>query len=136
MAKSHKVFLDSSILEAFIDRVNTNHVRSVNLLGRLAKERYTVFTSQMVVESIYQLLERKISKVIAHEFLQAIVESNIEVLFPTKADLTAFYKLTLDSKDRQVGLQEGVNAVLMKKNGINYIATFSFWNNFFGTMQF
>lgn len=133
---SSKIFLDTSILEAFIDRANTNHLKAVGLMNKLAKDNCFVFTSQSVVEETYTILEKRVSSVVAYEFLQALIESHIEVLFPTKAELLSFYKLMLESKDKGITFKMGINGVLMKKFGINYIATFGFWNNLSGIMQY
>lgn len=132
---SSKVFLDTSILEAFIDRANTNHLKAVGLMNKLAKDRCFVFTSQSVVEETYTILANS-SLVVAYEFLQALIESHIEVLFPTKSELLSFYKLMLESKDKSITFKMGINGVLMKKFGINYIATCGFWNNLSGIMQY
>lgn len=131
-----KIFLDSSILEAFIDRANTNHLRGLDLMNKLAKNGCFVFTSVLSVEETYTILERRVSSVVAYEFLQALIESHIEVLFPTKLEIHSLYKLMLESKDKSITFRMGVNVVLMKKFGINYIATFGFWNNLSGIMQY
>lgn len=133
---SKKIFLDTSVFEAFIDRANTNHLRAVDLMNKLAKDSCFVFTSQSVVEETYTILERRVSSVVACEFLQALIESHIDILFPTKSELLSFYKLMLESKDKSITLRMGINGVLMKKSGINYVATFGFWNNLLGIMQY
>lgn len=134
MAKaSRKIFLESSIFEAFIDRSNTKHQQSVEMLNRLAKDRCLLFTSLQVVEEVFDFLMAKVSQVVAFEFLQAILESNIELIYSNRSDVSSVYKLTMEYKEKQISFKEALSTVLMQKNNIPRIATFRFWNNLEGT---
>lgn len=130
---SRKIFLESSIFEAFIDRSNTKHQQSVEMLNRLAKDNYLLFTSLQVTEEVCGFLMAKVSKVVAFEFLQAILESNIELISSNRSDVSSVYKLMMEYKEKQVSFKEALSTVLMHKNNIPKIATFRFWNNLEGT---
>lgn len=130
---SARIFLESSIFEAFIDRSNTKHQQSVEMLNRLAKDSCLLFTSLQVVEEVFDFLMAKVSKVVAFEFLQAILESNIELIFTNRSDITSVYKLMIEYKEKQISFKEALITVLMQKNNIPKIATFRFWNNLEGT---
>lgn len=130
---SRKIFLESSIFEALIDRSNTRHQKAVEMLNRLAKDSYLPFTSLQVVEEVFDFLMAKVSRVVAFEYLQAILESNIELLHPNQPDIASVYKLMIEYKEKQISFKEALSTVLMRKNNIPKIATFRFWNNLEGT---
>lgn len=130
---SRKIFIDSSILVAFIDRGAPNHLRASKAIEDLASMGYRTYTSSQVITDSYTLLSRKISTTIAFEFLQTMLQSGIEILFPQKVDLITAHRILRVNQDRQVPLSEALNATLMQKRGVVQILTFMYWNNLFGT---
>lgn len=133
LSKSKKVFVDSSILLSFIDRSDTNHTKAVKALDAMAKNKCQLYTSPQIIQDVYALVSREIGISVALDFLKAILQSDMEILFPQKAELITSYKLIRTNRDRQLTLREALTATLMQKRGINQILTFSYWHNLFGT---
>lgn len=129
---SKKVFVESSLFIAFIDRVNPNHAKSISIFESLAREGYQVYTSSLVVQNTYNRLEKDIGFRVAVEFLQAILESNIQTLHPQTAEYVSAFKFLNLVKQAQFSLNEVINADLMVKNRIPQIVTFDSWHEIMG----
>ena len=130
---SRKIFIDSSILIAFIDRGNPNHLIAAKTIEDLASIGYRLYTSSQVVTDSYDLLSRDVGNAVALEFLQTMFQTGIEILFPQKADLITAHRILRVNRDRQIPLSEALNATLMQKRGVAQILTFTHWSNLFGT---
>jgi len=130
---SRKIFIDSSILIAFIDRGAPNHLKAAKAIEDLARTGYRPYTSSSVVTDSYVFLSHEVGTTIALEFLQTMLQSSIEILFPQKIDLITAHRILRANRDRQIALSEALNATLMQKRGIVQILTYSYWNKLFGT---
>ena len=131
--QSRKIFIDSSCLYAFVNRGDPNHLKASKAIEDLASIGYRLYTSPQVVKDSYDLLSRDVGSTVALEFLQTMLETGIEILFPQKADLITSYRILRVNRDRQISLGEALNATLMQKRGIMQILTFTYWNKLFGT---
>ncbi len=131
---SRKIFIDSSIFIAFIDRGNPDHLRASKAMGDLARIGYHLYTSLSVVTDSYAILSGEVGTAIALEFLQTMLQSGIEILFPQKIDLITAHRILRVNRDRQIPLSEALNATLMQKRGVVQILTLTHWNNLFGTL--
>lgn len=130
---SRKIFIDFSIFIAFIDRGAQNHLKASKAIGDLASVGYRLYTSSQVVADSYTLLYRDVGSTVALEFLQIMLQTGIEILFPQKADLITAHRILRVNRDKQISISEALNATLMQKRGIVQILTFSYWHNLFGT---
>ena len=128
-----KIFIDTSILIAFIDRGAPKHLKASKSMEDLARLGYRLYTSTQVVTDSYDLLSREVGNIVALEFLQTVLQSGIEILFPQRADIITANRILAANRDRQIPLSEALNASMMQKRGIIHILTFSYWNNLFGT---
>ena len=131
--QSRKIFIDSSILISFIDRGNPNHLKASKAIGDLASIGYQLYTSSEVMIDSFALLSSEVGTAIALEFLQTMLQSNIEILFSQKTDLITAHRILRVNRERQITLDEALKATLMQKRGIVQILTFEYWNNLFGT---
>ncbi|MBI2020041.1 type II toxin-antitoxin system VapC family toxin [Candidatus Daviesbacteria bacterium] len=130
---SKKVFIDSSVLLAFVDRSEVNHPKAVKTMENLARLNSQIYTSQQAISEVYTALSREAGIAVALDFLQACLQSDMEILFPQKADLIVAHRLLRANRDRQLTLREALNACLMQKRGITQIVSFTYWQNLFGT---
>ena len=130
---SRKLFLDSSVLLAFIDRSDSNHANAAQLLQSVAQLKFSLFTGYNQIMETYAIVAREIGKAVALEFLNSTLNSNIEVLFPQKSDLASASRFLQNNKGRQITLREVLTGVMMDKRNISQIATFTYWPNLFGT---
>ncbi len=130
---SRKIFIDFSIFIAFIDRGAPNHPVASKAIEDLARIGYRLYTSSSAVTDSYALLSREVGDTIALEFLQTMLQSGIEILFPQKADLITAHRILRVNRGRQITLSEALDATLMQKRGVVQILTFTHWHNLFGT---
>ncbi|EKD91298.1 MAG: hypothetical protein ACD_30C00027G0001, partial [uncultured bacterium] len=114
-------------------RGSPNHLKASKAIEDLARIGYRLYTSPQVVTDSYDLLYREVGTTVALEFLQAMLQTGIEILFPQRADIITAHRILSVNRDRQIPLSEALNATLMQKRGITQILTFSYWNNLFGT---
>lgn len=133
MIQSRKIFVDSSFFISFIDRSETNHPVAVKAMETLAKNKYQLYTSMQSVQEVYATTLREIGVSVALDFLQAILQSDIEVIFPQRADLITAHRMLRSNRERQLTLREVLNAALMQRRNIFQIMTFTYWHNLFGT---
>lgn len=131
--QSRKIFIDSSVLIGFIDRADSNHAKAVKAMENLAKLGYHLYTNSLNVSEVYAGLARETGISVALDFLQAILQSDIEILFPQKADFITANRMLRSNRERQLTLREILNATLMQRRGINQILTFNYWHNLFGS---
>lgn len=131
---SKKVFIESSLFLAFIDRANLNHAKTVEIFELLGRQRYQVFTSSIVILQTFNVIGRDLGATLANDFLQAIIESNIQILHPAEPDLLAAFRYLKVNLGRQNSISSIINANLMQKHGISSILTFDFWPNIMGTV--
>ncbi len=133
--QSKKIFIDSSVLVGFIDRADENHPKAAKTMENLARIGCQLFTSSINVNEVYAVLVRETSNSIALDFLQAILQSDMEILFPQKADFITAHRILRSNREKQLTLKEALNATLMQKRGIFKITTFTYWHNLLGTIS-
>lgn len=131
--QSRKIFVDSSVLVSFIDRADPNHQKAVQSMENLARQSYQIYTSYQNVTETYAALSREIGQSVALDFLQASLQSDVEIILPQRADLVTAHRMLRVNRDRQITLRETMNATLMQRKGIMQILSFSYWHNLFGT---
>ncbi|OGE26022.1 hypothetical protein A3H85_01795 [Candidatus Daviesbacteria bacterium RIFCSPLOWO2_02_FULL_40_8] len=116
-----------------MDRADNNHQKTVRIMDHLAKNNYQMFSSVQVISEVYGALSREVGVSIALEFVDSILQSDMEILFPQRADLISSYRILRSNRERQVTLRESLMASLMQKRGVNQILTFTYWHSLFGT---
>lgn len=131
--QTRKIFIDTSVLVAFVDRADQNHPKAVKSMEDLPRGGYSIYTSTQNIQDAYAILAREVGTALALDFLQAVLQSDMEILFPQKADVITAHRMLRANRDRQVTLREVLNATLMQKRGIVQILTFTYWHNLFGT---
>lgn len=102
-------------------------------MENLARLGYHLYTSSQNISEVYAALARETGASVALDFLHASLQSDMEIVFPQKADLITAHKMLKANRDRQATLREVLNATLMQKRGIVQILTFNYWHNLFGT---
>jgi predicted nucleic acid-binding protein len=134
MATSNrKIFIDSSVLTAFVDRGNPRHLRAAKAFEVTASIGYRLYTTPPMIADAYEELNRQVGTTVALEFLQTMLQSGMEIIFKQKTDLNAAYRILKMNRSNQLSLDEAVNAALMQRKGITQILTFRPWHNLFGT---
>lgn len=132
---TRKIFIDSSVLTAFIDRGSREHLKASKVIDDAAGLGCRLYTSSQVVSHAYDLLSREVGITVSLEFLQAILQSGIEIIFPQKADLITSHRILKTHRNEKLSFDEALNAALMQKKGIDQVLTFGDWNKLFGTSK-
>ena len=130
---SKKLFIGSSFFLAFIDRANLNYAKSVEIFEILARQKYHLYTSSTVILQTFNAIEHDLGSTVANDFLQAILESNIQTLYTVESDLLTAFRYLKAHPGRQSSLPSIINANLMQKHEIYSVLTFDFWSNLLGT---
>lgn len=131
--QSRKIFIDSSVLIGFVDRADINHPKAVKAMENLARLGYHLYTSSVNISEVYAALGREAGISVALDFLQASLQSDMEILFPQKADFITVHRMLRSNRVRQVTLREMLNACLMQHKNVTQILTFNYWHNLFGS---
>ena len=129
---SKKIFIDSSFFLAFIDRANLYHAKAVQILELLARQEYYLYSSGIVVLQTFNAMERDLGSAVAKDFLRAILESSIHILYSSGSDFLAAFRYLKLNPGYQRSLVSIINARLMERYGINSVLTFDFWPNVMG----
>lgn len=132
---TRKIFIDSSVLMAFVDRGSSNHLKAAKAIEDAAGIGCRLYTSSQVVSEAYNRLIPEVGITVALEFLQTILQSGIEILFPQKADLITSHRILKVNRNEKLSFNEALNAALMQKKGIESVLTFGSWNKLFGTSK-
>lgn len=130
-----KIFIHSSVLAAFVDRGSRDNLRASKAIDDAAGIGCRLYTSPQIISEAYDLLTPEIGITISLEFLQTILQSGIEILFPQKADLITAYRILKTNRNEKLSFNEALNATLMQKKGIDQVLTFGSWNKLFGTSK-
>lgn len=129
MSTSTKLFLDTSFLLAFIDRGNPQHKMSVDVMTYLAKEGYRLYTSNITILTTFSRVERDMGTWLAVEFLDTMLQSNIETMHVSQSELQASIRYIRNANRLQCTLTEVINAQLMLRFGIPAVVTYDAWHN-------
>lgn len=131
-----KIFIDASALYPFVDRSDPNHIQSVKAIEQLSLQGVSLYTSVQSVQETHSAISSQLGATLGFDFLQAILESNIEILYPQKSDLVAAFKLIKLNRNRELTLKESLTAVLMQRKNISQIITFAYWQNLLGSQKY
>lgn len=130
-----KVFIHSSVFIAFVDRGSAEHVRAAKAIDDMASIGCRLYTSSSDIAQVYDVLVPKVGITVSLEFLQTILQSGIEILFPQKGDVATAYRILKVNRNEKLSFDEALNATLMQKKGIDQVLTFGTWNKLFGTSK-
>ncbi len=134
--QSKKVFIESDMLYAFINRAHTKHAQAAAYFRFFAQEQYQIFASYNVLEETYKEIYERISPSLAKDFLRGISLSSINILYPTESDLKAALKTLINYRNTELTFNDSQTAVMADRNHINQICTFKYLHPLFGLSAF
>ena len=129
----NEIFLEKSFFEALLISKNLNHNRASQIMEKIISDKYQVYTSYLVIIETFYALKKQLNEKKALNFMKAILESQICILFPTKADLNLAYRYMDMNQEKNVDYLEAIVSVMMYKKNILKVATFNKWNNLLGS---
>ncbi len=134
--QSKKVFIESSVFYAFINRAHVKHPQAAAFFRYFAQEKYQVFTSYPVIEEVYQQIYEKISPSLAKDFIRGINLSSVNILYPTESDLKSALKTLINYQNTELTFKESQTSVLSNRNYIPQVCTFDYLHPLFGITGF
>lgn len=133
---SHKVFIETSVLYAFINRADPKHPQAAAYFRYFSQENYQVFTSYPVLDEVYEKIYVKISPSLAKDFIRGMSLSGVNILYPTESDLKASLKTLINFQNTDLTFRDSQSAVLANRNSISQICTFAYLHPLFGINTF
>lgn len=133
---SKKVFIESDIFYAFVNRAHTRHPQAGAYFRYFAQEKFQVFTSYPAIEEIYREIYEKISPSLAKDFVRGMSLSSVNILYPNESDHKAAIKTLINYQNTELTLRESQTAVLSNRNFISQICTFKYIHPLFGITTF
>ena len=134
--QSKKVFVESDIFYAFVNRAHSRYPQAGAFFRYFAQEKFQIFTSYPVIEEAYKEVYEKISPSLAKDFARGISLSAVNVLYPNESDHKAAIKALINYQNTELTLRESQSAVLANRNFINQICTFRYVHPLFGLTTF
>lgn len=136
MADGKKVFIESDVFYAFINRAHSRHLQAAAYFRYFAQQKFQVFTSYSALEDAYKQIYEKISPALARDFIRGISLSSVNILYPNESDLKATLKTLVNYKSTELTFRDSQTAVLSNRNNISQICTFSYIHPLFGLSAF
>ncbi len=134
--QSKKVFIESDIFYAFVNRAHQRHPEASAYFRYFAQEKFQVFTSYPVIRGAYDQIYQKISPSLAKDFIRGVSLSSINIFYPTESDLKAALKALINFRNTELTLEQAQTAVLANRNTIPQICTFEYLHPLFGQSAF
>lgn len=136
MLQSKKVFIESSVFYAFVNRADSKHPQAAAYFRYFAERKYQIFTSYPVIEEVYQQIYDKISPSLAKDFLRGVMLSSLNILYPSESDAKAALKTLINYQNTELTFRDSQTAVLSNRNYIPQICTFEYLHPLFGLSAF
>ena len=133
---SKKVFIEASVLYAFINRADPKYPQAAAYFRYFSQEKYQIFTSYPVVDEVYKKIYEKISPSLAKDFIRGMSLSSMNILYPTESDLKASLKTLINFQNTDLTFRDSQTAVLANRNSISQICTFAYIHSLFGISTF
>ena len=133
---SKKVYLESSVLCAFVDRAHPKHEQATAFFRFFSQDEYVLFTDSISITTAYDTIYKDISPSLAKDFLRTLALSNINVIYPEEADMKAALKALVNYRSTELTYQKALVAILANKRGIPQIATFDYLHQLFDLQLF
>lgn len=133
---SKKVFIESDIFYAFVNRAHARYPQSTAFFRYFAQEKFQIFTSYPVIEESYKEIYEKISPSLAKDFARGVSLSAVNMLYPSDSDHKAALKALINYQNTELTLRESQSAVLANRNMISQVCTFRYLHPLFGITTF
>jgi predicted nucleic acid-binding protein len=133
---SKKVFVESSVFCAFIDRAHPKHEQAAAYFRYFAEEEYMIFTDYPSLIESYTSIYKDISPSLAKDFLRTLSLSNVNTLYPEEQDSKVALKALVTYQSTDLTFPKAISAVLAQKRGISQICTFDYLHPLFGQVLF
>jgi len=134
--QSTKVFLAPDIFVAFLDRAHPKHLHASAFFRYFAQEQYTLYTNTTNIIETCTTITQTMSYALTKDFLKALQQSSINVLYPEDSDLRLAFKTMLSYESSELSMQEALMASMSSRRGILSICTLEYIHPIFGISSF
>ena len=117
-------FVDTSAYYALANRRDANHDRAVAIAQRLARERWRLYTTNLVVAETHGLLVLRVGRDIALRVLIEIRNSSASVLRIGPAEEAAALTILQTYGDKDFSLTDATSFVAMERHRIGQAFAF------------
>lgn len=109
-------FVDASAIVALVDRNDRSHEDAVAAYRGLQQENYRLFTTNLVISEVVQLLTDGVGAGVARQFLR---DHRLSVYHATEEDETRARAMVMSSRtNRGLSMVDAVSLVVMEKLGV------------------
>lgn len=133
---SKKVYIDSSLFVAFIDRAHIKYDQATAYFRFFGLEEYQLFSDPITILNAYERLYNDISPSLAKDFMRVMALSNINMIYPEEADMKAALKTVVNFKTTDLTFPKALLCVLANKRGVPQICSFEYMPSLFGLQMF
>lgn len=133
---SKKVYLDSSVFVAFIDRAHIKYDQSTAYFRYFALEEYQLFSDPFTLIDAYNRLYNDISPSLAKDFMRVMALSNITMVYPEESDIKNALKAIVNFKTTDLTYPKALLSVLANRRGVPQICSFDYMPALFGLSMF
>ncbi len=133
---SKKVYLTSSVFEAFIDRAHPKHDQANAFFRFFGEDEYILCTDIGTITQTYATIYKDISPSLGKDFMRTMLISDINILYPEEADIKAALKALMAYQSNELSFSQALTAILAEKREISQICTFDYLHPLFGQTAF
>lgn len=136
MILKKKVYLDPSVIIAFIDRGHPQHDTADVFFRHFADSEYQLFTDIASIITAYRTIYSSISPSLAKDFLKTIFKSSINIIYPDPSEIKLALKALINYDSTDLTYDKSLIAVLANKRNILDICTLEYLPPLFGQNTF
>lgn len=133
---SKKVYIDSSLFVAFIDRAHIKYDQATAYFRFFGIEEYQLFSDPVTILAAYDRLYNDISPSLAKDFMRVMALSNVNMIYPEEADMKAALKTVVNFKTTDLTFPKALLSVLANKRGVSQVCSFEYMPTLFGLTMF
>lgn len=134
--QSKKVYVDSSLFVAFIDRAHIKYDQATAYFRFFGIEEYQLFSDPFTILTAYERLYNDISPSLAKDFMRVMALSNVNMVYPEEADMKAALKTVVNFKTTDLTFPKALLSILANKRGVPQICSFEYMPSLFGLTMF
>lgn len=109
-------FVDASAIVAMVDRNDRSHTAAVDAYHGLKEQNYRLFTTNLVMAEVVQLLNDGVGADVARQFLR---DHRLSVYHATEEDEARAVAMVMTSRSKRgLSYVDAVSLVVMEKLGI------------------
>ncbi len=119
-----QAFVDTGAYYALTDAKDPNHTAARSIATRVGKERWRLFTTNMILAETHALVLARVGRGVALRVLQEIDRSAVTVVRVTPDDENRAREILVTYDDKNFSLTDATSFVVMERLSTPYAFTF------------